>query len=166
MPLNLIATPPHRAWNKPSPWRALGRITLDTTQNNQVDLQIAGLGKNRGFLLQSQSFHNGQEFIQDAPYFALIYIQASRPLSAPILVFCHGIDNPWFVGQKVWRNIWVYGKKILVLGWMTQAEIRKHALLPFGQKRGIRGAPFRSRAYTILAEDLRPTRDLIRRMQS
>lgn len=160
----LLATPPGKAWSHPRPSKPLGRVYLENRTSEEthlvVGVRLPDRLQRRVHLSLAPSATAELEFEPQG----LLYLQTSRPPEGALFVGSAVRQRPWRVNPSDWHNLWVYGERIVLVGWLTKAGFARLAGPSSAGVRAPLWAGSRESGHAVRISRLRPMRDLIVRL--
>jgi hypothetical protein len=133
-PLHWIHAMP-AAWVRPHAWLPLGPLALKSESQVPVILEIGGQDATRNFITRSVELVSHTRAQVDGGFYSLAYIHAKSKPEARIGIHSPTRAETYLVQPADWGNIWVYGMRIYLTGWITREEFRQRAgLLPEGSR--------------------------------
>jgi len=126
-PVYLIYKLP-RIWSRPNPMGRFGELTLVCETSKLITLEIAGDDYQRGFQTIQVELHPHQQTTINENLYSLSYLHVQQPPDGSIRMHSSRLHRNCVIKPYEWRNIWVYGMKIILVGYMTCGEFRQRAL--------------------------------------
>jgi hypothetical protein len=160
-PLYLLYTLAAPHWRGQAPWRSLGQLILKTDAAEPVAVEVGGQGADRAALSERLVLSPGARVVTQTEFYSLLYVHTPRLLTAQVGVRSPALGETRVIAPLDWFNIWVYGQRVWIAGWLTKAEFRAHsALLPEGA-RVKQYAQTQTPNRAMLIRDLRPIGELV-----
>ncbi len=133
-PLYLIhAMPP--AWVRPQVWTPLGSLILKSECDQPLLVELGGQDASREFVTRSVELAPRMRIQLDADLYSLAYVHAGTGPAARIGIHSPRRHETYLIQPADWGNIWVYGMRIYLTGWVTRDQFRQRAaLLPVGSR--------------------------------
>lgn len=159
-PLYLIhAMPP--SWVRPQVWTPIGQLILKSEADAPVMIEIGGQDASRQFITRTMELFPRTRIPIDTDFYSLAYIHASTMPGARLGVHSPRRQETYIIEAADWGNIWVYGMRIYLTGWITRDQFRQRAsLLPVGS-RVFQYDRTRTRNLALPISQLRPLGDLL-----
>ncbi|MDD5467726.1 MAG: hypothetical protein PHS96_07950 [Anaerolineales bacterium] len=111
-------------WRRPQRRASLGALAFTTRMTHPPELVLGGLGSERSFQNESLSLRTQAPIVPRQEYFALTYLHAARPPAQEIEISSSRFSRPLVVAPAQWGNIWIYGRQVILLGYLSRREIR------------------------------------------
>jgi hypothetical protein len=117
------------AWNRPSQWSPLGRLVLKSEAEEKITIEIGGQVEGREMRSSTIDIPPRTHVQVKEEFFSLAYIHVKSPSGSRGRI---GIHSParrqtHLIGASDWSNLWVYGREILLAGYMTREEFSRRA---------------------------------------
>lgn len=137
-PAALVHPLPAR-WANPDPWQPLGRLALKCevapSSHAPLELEIGGQTGEHRFQTQDLRLPPGRRVEIRREFYSLAYLRLSTPPPGRLGVSSPALDEVYLAGPEGWGNVWVYGLRIFIAGWMAHGEFRDRARrLPAGSR--------------------------------
>lgn len=153
-------------WVAPRVWAPLGPLVLKSESPRPLTVDVGGQGASREFITRQVVLEPGRRTVLDGDYYSVAYLHVSEPPEARL-----GIRSP--VGMRThivqpaeWGNIWVYGMRVFLAGWIAHGEFRqKSSLLPAGSS-VFQYDRTRTKNLALPVADLHPLGDLLVRVRT
>jgi hypothetical protein len=162
LPLYLMKACP-KTWARPAHWVPLGALALKCDTSTEMQLDLYGQDADRHILSERVTLQPLARVEAKNEFFSLTHVHAAAEPDGPLGLHSRILGETFLVEAGEWDNLWVYGIRILLAGYMTRGEFRKAArALPPGSQT----LPFARTAQEYLAvpvRELRPVGDLFAR---
>ncbi len=161
-PVSLIHALPGN-WSRPAQWTSLGTLALEADCTQPVTLSVCGQDAGRAFLEEEITLHPSQRAETRADFYSLAYLQVNAPPDGMVEVYSPTLNDTYRIAPHQWGNLWVYGIKIILAGYLPWGDFRKRAKrIPQG--RPVWGAPrLHAESLALPITELRPMGDLFKR---
>jgi hypothetical protein len=165
LPFYNIFLPP-QPWVNPKRWRSLGSIVLkcDTTLN--INLEFGGRDSNRVFVTEQVNLYPHRKQYLDTEFYTLNYVHVLEYPDGKVGVHSHVLNDNFRVRPFEWENLWVYGTKILLIGYITHGEFRRKCTRVSPNTRWLKKKSVRGDYSAMLMGELRPISDLFARVRN
>ncbi len=159
-PLYLIhAMPP--SWVRPQVWTPIGQLVLKSDLDQPVMVEIGGQDASRQFVTRSVELVPRTRLPLDNDFYSLAYVHASTMPGARLGIHSQRRQETYIIQAADWGNIWVYGMRIYLTGWIPRDQFRQRAsLLPVGS-RVFQYDRTRTRNLALPVSQLRPLGELL-----
>ena len=127
LPIYLVHTPPSDLWAEVAPWRSLGELALKSNANTPLTLELGGQNEKRQAVRQRVRLLPRARTPLKQDFYSVLYLAAPHlPLSliglhSPVLSHTHLVES------SDWVNIWVYGQRVYLCGWLNKHDFRQHS---------------------------------------
>jgi hypothetical protein len=151
------------SWNRPRKWNPLGTLALKSEAEETQTLEIGGQDEGRG--LRSCLLKLPPRTRVELPngFFSLSYAQIHSIPRARIGIYSPVRRETYLIGARDWGNLWIYGREVVLAGYMTRDEFsrRAHSIQP-----GSYVIPYdamHSKNLAVPVSDLKPLSELFER---
>jgi hypothetical protein len=164
MPIYLIHTMPP-AWLRPHAWIPLG-LVLKSESDEALTVEIGGQDAAREFVTYGVELPPRTRLSIEADFHSLAYIHVKSRPEARLGIHSRTRRETYIVQPVEWSNIWVYGMRIYLAGWITRDEFRQRANLLQEGSRVFQYDRTRTRNLAVPISDLRPLSELLSRVRA
>jgi hypothetical protein len=116
-------------WARPVNWLPLPDLALKSECDAPVTLTLGGLDEARDYMTISVELPPRKRIVVPQTFYSLAYLHADRRPEARIGVHSPRCGDAHLVRPFEWTNLWVYGMKIILAGWLTHEEFHCQASL-------------------------------------
>ena len=130
-PYYLIHAMPEK-WLRPVKWNPLGALVLKSDSEEAQIVELGGQVEGREMRTVTVEVPPRTRIQIDEGFYALAYIHSKSLPKARIGIHSPGLQETHIINSLDWGNIWVYGRDILLAGYLTRAEFSRnaHSILP------------------------------------
>ncbi len=161
LPAFLVYTPPESHWVSRHEWKPLGEIILKTNESEPITIEVGGQRADRSAIHERVHLLPRTRTTLSHEYYSILYLAAPRIPRGEIGLHSAAFDRTHFIAPNEWGNIWIYGQRVYVCGWMNKNGFRaaSHKLAA--------GSPVKQYTHTSTANrampicDLRPMSELV-----
>ncbi len=133
-PLYFVHTMPG-PWVRPQNWGSLGPLVLKQEGEVPLTVEIGGQGVDRNFITRRTHLPPHTRTQVGGEFYSVAYLHAEPRPDARLGIYSPGRKEMHLIQPGDWGNIWVYGMRIYLAGWITREAFRqKAALLPAGSR--------------------------------
>jgi hypothetical protein len=133
-PLYLIHTMPP-AWVRPRVWAPLGPLALKLESEEPLTVELGGQNGARDFVTHRALLEPQRRLQLDLDFYSLSYVHVESKPTARLGIHSPTRHETHLIQPVEWGNIWVYGMRIYLTGWVTSEAFRQKAtLLPIGSR--------------------------------
>ncbi len=159
-PLYLIhAMPP--SWVRPPVWTPIGPLVLKSESDQPVTMEIGGQDASRQFVTRTLELAPRTRVSVDTDFYSLAYVHVGTMPGGRVGIHSPRRQETYIIQPAEWGNIWVYGMRIYLTGWITRDQFRQRAsLLPIGS-RVFQYDRTRTRNLALPISQLRPLGELL-----
>ncbi|HEX8993003.1 MAG TPA: hypothetical protein VF784_15080 [Anaerolineales bacterium] len=154
------------AWVRPSVWVPLGPLALKSECNEALTVEIGGQDASREFLTRTVELPPRTRVELDADFHSLVYLHAQSKPERRLGIHSSSRPETYLVQPVDWGNIWIYGMRIYLAGWIGRAEFRRRASLLYEGSRVFQYDHTRLRSLAVPVSDLRPVEELLARTRA
>jgi hypothetical protein len=127
------AMPP--SWVRPPVWTPLGPLVLKSECDVPVMLELGGQDSSRDFCVQKVEVSPRTRVPVRDDFYSLACVHTDAMPEARIGIYSSRRQETYIIQPGDWGNIWVYGMRIYLTGWVTRDQFRQRAsLLPAGSR--------------------------------
>lgn len=151
------------AWSRPANWASLGPLALKLESGQPLEVELGGQAENHGFQTETVSLPPKKRRLARQDFCSLAFLRLRQRPAGRVGIHSPILDETLLVQPEQWDNIWVYGMRIYLAGYITRGEFRRRAqLLPQGS-RVWQYNHTRTPNYALPLSDLHPLHDLLTR---
>jgi len=133
-PVHLLHTMP-KAWAKPKVWSSLGALALKTDCNHPITVELGGQDADGAFLAKRLTLKPRKRLVTEAGFHTLAYVHVSHLPQGQLGVHSPMRDETHLISPYDFGNIWFYGMRVILAGYLTRAQFREKAKeLPAGSR--------------------------------
>lgn len=164
-PVYFIHTMPS-AWVRPSIWVPLGPLALKSECDEPLTVEIGGQDAARQFLARTVELPPRTRVEIQADFHSLAYLHAHSKPERRLGIYSPARPETYLVQPFDWGNIWIYGMRIYLAGWIERAEFRRRASLLYEGSRVFQYDHIHTRSLAVPVSDLRPVAELLERTRA
>ncbi len=164
-PIHLIHPMP-APWLRPHVWTPLGRLALKSESGHPLHVEIGGQDAERGFITQRVELPPRKRVELEGSFYSLAYIHVDGPPAGRLGVHSLAKAETYVVQPADWGNIWIYGMRVFLVGWIGREEFREKAGLLYEGSRVFQYDRTRTRNLAVAVSELRPLRELLARVNA
>lgn len=124
-------------WARPKHWRPLGKLVMKTNFDHYAEIEIGGQGPGHDFEIKMVELAPHRRTPLPHDFYAVNYLYTPTILEGEIGIHSPVLKETHVLTPNEWGNIWVYGMKIVIAGYMTRGEFRRKAIrIPKGSAVG------------------------------
>jgi hypothetical protein len=160
LPVYLIHVLPRKRWASPHRWESLGRLAVKGDTPTAITVEIGGQGADRGVIREQIELPPRTRVEAVSEFFAVFYLSLPHLPDGAIALRSPVLSETYVVAANEWNNIWVYGQRVYLCGWLNKHDFRQasHPLPPDSPVKQYRRTATANRA--LLMRDLRPMAEL------
>jgi hypothetical protein len=155
-----------QAWSCPADWHPLDNLALKSECEFPISVEIGGLNSEREFSTTRLELAPKKHAVVEQCFHTLAYLRASRIPERRIGLHSSTLGEPIIIPPREWRNIWVYGMDILMLGWLSHEEFRRKARVLNAGMRTFQIERTHEKYLTVPMAELNPLKPLYQRVQA
>ncbi len=163
-PIYLVHTMPP-AWIRPHVWMPLG-LVLKSDVDEPLELEMGGQDAGREFVIHGVQLPPHTRLQINVDFHSLAYVHVKSRPEARLGIHSTSRRETYVIQSVEWSNIWVYGMRIYLTGWITREEFRQRASLLQEGSRVFQYDHTRIRNLAVPVSDLRPLSDLLSRVRT
>ncbi len=127
-PVYLLSLLPD-AWSRKINDRSLGRLILKADCEQDISLELGGLDAQGQHYTEWVSLPPRQRVPSRAEFFSLAYLHAEQLPECRLGVYSPALDQLHIAGPESWFNVWVYGMRSVLTGFIPRHEFQRKAYL-------------------------------------
>lgn len=160
-PAYLLRTFDDSDWARSQPWRSLGRLALKSKAAAPVEIEIAGQGRNLEPIVERLNLMPKVRAVVESDFYSVLYLHTPALPDAVIGVHSPALRDTRLIWPDGWSNLWVYGLRIYLAGYLTKNELRRKSerLRPGSEVKQY--AVTDTDNWAVPVKDLRPVAELI-----
>jgi len=133
-PACLIHTLPE-SWSNPLPETPMGEIAFKSNLHQAIKLQVGGRDPYGKFQEETLVLVPQVRTALKNPYQSLAYLLTAQIVIAQIGFSSTAFKTASIVQPDQWGNIWIYGREVILAGYLTRGEFRRRGMLQVKQDR-------------------------------
>ncbi len=162
LPLYVMHAMPS-SWVRPLTWTPLSPLVLKSESDKPLTVEIGGQDAGRGLVTRTIELAPHKRTEVDGDFYSLAYLHAAVIPEKRVGIRAAVSRETYVVAPHEWGNVWIYGMRIYLTGWITREEFRQRAsLLPEGS-RVFQYDRTRTKNLAVPIGDLRPLPELLAR---
>ncbi len=159
----LHALPPE--WAKPVHWESLGELALKSEAPQEAHVTLGGQDARRDFRTCEMRLPPGVRRACPQSFHSLIFIRTHHLPTHRIGIHAPARGEtcivPPLISPRGWDNLWVYGMRIILVGYITKREFRRKARRLPPNSRTFQYPRTRTENFALPVADLHPMRHLL-----
>jgi hypothetical protein len=153
-------------WVRPHTWIPLGPLVLKSESEQTLTMEIGGQDANREFITRALELPPRTRVEVDGNFYSLAYVHVKSQPKARLGIHSPGRRETHIIQPVDWGNIWVYGMRIYLTGWVARDEFRQRATLLQEGSRVFQYDRTRIKNLAVPISDLRPLPELLARART
>jgi hypothetical protein len=151
------------SWAKPMNWNPLGRLVVKSEAEEAVTIEMGGQDERREMRSSVVEIPPRTRVEIENPFFSLAYVHIRSAPNARLGIHHAARKETHLIGALEWGNIWVYGMKIVLAGFVSREEFnRKAKPIPEGA-RVFQYEKTRTKNLAVPVAELKPLSELFAR---
>lgn len=120
-------------WVRPKTWSPLGHLVLKSESEQLLSVEVGGQDANREYVTRTVQLPPRTRVEIEGDFYSVACVHADARPDARLGIHSTSKHETCIIQPVDWGNIWVYGMRIYLAGWMVRDEFRQKAsLLPEG----------------------------------
>jgi len=115
------------AWRRPGSWAPLGPLVLKSEAQGTFRLELGGEMASGEFHQVELRLAAGQRTVIDLEFHSIGYVRAAQQPAGRIGVRSAARQVSYLISPAGWENVWLDGRDICLLGWLSRCEFSMHA---------------------------------------
>jgi hypothetical protein len=150
-----------KGWASPRPWIPMAPLALKAESDQDLVLELGGQDETGEILTRSVELRPRTRLEIHEGFHSLTHLHATRRPRGTIGVSWPGARETHLIHPADWRDLWIHGEDILLLGWMRHDEFRLRAeVIPAGS-RVFQFRQTRTKNLAVPIADLKPMERLL-----
>ena len=162
-PLYLLHAMPAN-WVRPQAWMALGPLALKSESSEPIIVEIGGQDAAREFISCSVEVPPFQRVQIERDFHSVACVHVNSVPGARLGIHSPARRETHLIRPAEWGNIWIYGMRIYLAGWITREEFRQRACLVQKGSRVFQYDRTRTKNLAVPISDLHPLPELMSRV--
>lgn len=154
------------AWKRPSKWSPLGTLVLKSEAEERITLEIGGQTERRERRSCLVELPPQTRLEVETGFFSLSYLHTKSKPGARIGIHCPLRKETHLAGASDWGNIWVYGRDVLLAGYMAREEFSRRASFIQAGTRVFQYDQTHVKNLAVPVSDLKPLSELFERVKT
>lgn len=125
-PLYMLYQMPEE-WSVPKQRAAFGSLAFKTDAASPVWLDLHGLDERGGYQRMEVDLPPRERVAVETPFYSLGAVRSAGMPDGPVGIHNPALDETLLIQPFQWGNIWVYGMRMYITGYITQADFNRHA---------------------------------------
>lgn len=153
------------AWRRPVKWNPLGTLVLKSASEESLLIEIGGQNAGREMRSFEIVIPPKTRILVDEGLYSLTHLHTKSMPDSRIGIHSLLQKETHIIDPSHWENIWVYGKDILLAGYLTREEFNRRAAF---LREGARVFPYdrtRTKNLAVSVSDLKPISELFDRVK-
>lgn len=114
-------------WRRPRRWTPLGPFILKSEGKAPLWLELGGELGSGDFHQCKVRLADGERNVVDEPFHSLSYVRLQERPAGRIGIRSVARSQSQVIRPTEWQNVWLEGREILLLGWITREEFSMRA---------------------------------------
>ena len=147
----------------PKQWGSFGEVSLKCDTSEPMAVTLGGQNSKREFQIARLILPPRKRIVASAEFYSLSYLMVEKWPGGVVGLHSPLWEQPYLISSAQWANIWVYGMKIIFVGYLPgETFARKSQRLPRG-RRLFSGGQTQVENLALPVRDLRPMQELFDR---
>ena len=154
------------AWNRPMKWNPLGQLVLKSESEETQIIEIGGQDEGREMRSSTMELPPRTRVEIQSGFFSLAYVHSKSDPNARIGIHSPTRKETHLIGALDWGNIWVYGKNVLLAGYIAREEFSRRASFIQAGSRVFQYHKTQVKNLAVPVSDLKPLSELFERVKA
>jgi hypothetical protein len=124
LPVCLVNAPPRARWANLAHWRSLGGLALKSNAGIPLTVEVGGQDSRHHSIRERVRLPPGTRTLLKQDYYAVLYLSLPRLPEAAVGLHSQALRQLHLVQPADWANIWIYGQRIYLCGWLNKQDFR------------------------------------------
>jgi hypothetical protein len=125
-PVHLIHPLPE-VWAKPRNWVPIEELALKSECETPITVEAGGQDAGHNFITTTLELPPKQRMLVEKDFHSLAYLHVHSRPEARIGIHSPRHGEAYIISPYAWSNLWIYGKEIILTGWLTHEVYRRKA---------------------------------------
>jgi len=112
-------------WSIPKKWQSLGEMAFKADVSENVWIELHGQDQRQAYHLQNLVLPPRTRVAERNDFYTLGAVHTDVIPHGPVGLFSSALDETILISPYQWGNIWVYGLRLYLAGYVTQAEFNR-----------------------------------------
>ena len=114
-------------WSMPKKWQPLGELAFKADVSENIWIELHGQDYRQAYQSQNLVLPPRKRMVENSSFHTLGAVHTDLIPSGPVGFFSSALNETYLISPHQWGNIWVYGLRLYLAGYATQAEFNRLA---------------------------------------
>lgn len=127
LPVYMLHSPAPEVWACIDPWQSLGALAFKSNAEEPLRIEIGGQDGQHKLIRERVKLPPRTRMTALRDYYALFYLGTPTLPAAAVGLHCAGRGQTAIVEPVDWDNIWLYGQRVYLCGWLNKHDFREQS---------------------------------------
>ena len=149
------------AWVRPRAWVPLGPLAIKSEAERPLEVEIGGQDGRRDFITRRVTLPPCTRLELEGDFHSVAYVHLETAPEGRLGLHSPARRETYLIQPGDWGNIWVYGMRIFLAGWIGRDEFGRKAGTLYEGSRVFQYERTRTRNLAVAVSELRPLSELL-----
>jgi hypothetical protein len=125
LPVYMVHTPPRAVWAGLTQWRSLGKLALKSNAAASIAVEIGGQNADHTTVRERVKLLPRTRTLVEHDYYSVLYLSMPHLPGGAVGLHSPTLHETHIVEPTGWVNIWVYGQRVYLCGWLNKHDFRR-----------------------------------------
>jgi hypothetical protein len=127
LPVYMIHLPARETWAKIDPWQSLGDLIFKSNADEPLRIEIGGQDGHHKAVRERVKLPPHTRITALRDYYSVLYLGTPKVPTAAVGLHSSALKQTQVVEPLDWMNIWLYGQRVYLGGWLNKRDFREHS---------------------------------------
>lgn len=127
LPVYMIHLPARDVWAQIDPWQSLGGLAFKSNADEPLRIEVGGQDAGRKAIRERVKLPPRTRMTALRDYYSVLYLGTPALPAAALGVHSSGLGQTQIVEPVDWDNIWLYGQRVYLCGWLNKHDYRERS---------------------------------------
>jgi hypothetical protein len=125
LPIYMIHLPAQDVWANINPWQSLGGLAFKSNAEEPLRIEIGGQDGQRKAIRERVKLPPRTRITALRDYYSVLYLGTPTLPTAAVGLHSFGLKQTQIIEPLDWQNIWLYGQRVYLCGWLNKHDFRE-----------------------------------------
>jgi hypothetical protein len=127
LPVYMVYLPNPDVWAQINPWQSLGGLAFKSNAEEPLRIEIGGHDTNHKAIRERVKLPPRVRITTLRDYYSVVYLGTPVMPAAAVGIHSFGLKQTQIVEPLDWDNIWLYGQRVYLCGWLNKHDFRENS---------------------------------------
>ncbi len=127
LPVYMIHLPNQTTWACLNPWQSLGGLAFKSNAEEPLRIEIGGQDAQRKAIRERVKLPPRTRISALRDYYSVLYLGTPTAPVGAVGLHSVGLKQTQIIQPLDWDNIWLYGQRIYLCGWLNKHDFRQQS---------------------------------------